>query len=180
MEPLVPPTYRNLGTQTLLMMLFKRSTPLLLFLPGLVFLFFLVNYVPIGYINVWSDVVIGYVLVFALVIVIVVAFGCLEYARYGISMGEKSLRVRRGLISVEELGLPYRRIKDVNIRRSLIDQIFGMSDVVITVLDMDDTNNTKNHESTMILPSLRERMALEIQDTILRRAQVEEINVLGG
>lgn len=117
----------------------------------------------------------------ALILLSVFTFflGWLEYHRFGIFISNKDLRIRRGLISTEEIGVPYRRIRDVKIKRSLLDQIFGVSDIIVILSDFEGEGGVSD-ESTVFLPSLDKNIAIEIQNTILKKSQVEQINLIGA
>lgn len=174
-----PKKYYPLGAKTLWMLIFKKSIAVALLVPAWIFGFLLIEYVPLAYVNLWSNAMMAYSAVVIFAAILTLFIGWLQYVRYAIFVDEKSLKLRRGLINVEELGIPYRRIKDANIKRSLLDQIVGVSDIVITLIDNDDDNKDPEQDPVIVLPCLRQKTALQIQDMILRRAQVEEINVLG-
>jgi len=171
-------TYKPLGQKTLFMLIFKKSYALIFLLALLIFFLVGLNYVPQDYINIAISAVFGYVTLILVVALAVFFIGWLQYMRYGIFVNEKDLRVSRGLIAVEEVGIPWRHINDVKIERSLIDQIFGVSDIVITMVDSQEDKSTQR-EPTIVLPSVEREVALKIQDSILKRAQVEQINLLG-
>ena len=109
-------------------------------------------------------------------ILLTLFLGWLRYIRYGVFIDDKDFKVDRGLFSIEHIGIPYRRIQDVKIQRSLIDQFFGVSNIVITILGSDETPGS--HKDSIILPSIDKNIALHIQDIVLKKAQVEQIHVL--
>jgi uncharacterized membrane protein YdbT with pleckstrin-like domain len=170
--------YYPLGNKTLFMLIFKKS--------GLLFLLFLVliasivflNYIPYDYLHIAINAVFIFIGVFFLMVVLVFFAGWLEYIHYGIFIEEKNLKIKKGFISEEMTGIPYRRIKDVKIERGIISQLFSVSDIIITILGSDDDDIEK--EFTIFLPALPKNIALDIQDTILKKAQVEQIDVLSG
>ncbi len=170
--------YRPLGNKTLFMLIFKKSPIMVLLVPILFFGLFFLNYVPLNYINIAAVIIIAYLMLLLIILGIIFFIGWLQYFRYAIFLGDKDLKIVRGLIATEQIGIPYRYIKDIKIERSLIDQIFGVSDIIITVLGSDE--NKMNDESTTILPSLSKEIALQIQDIVLKKAQVEQISILGG
>lgn len=170
--------YQPLGRKTLFMLIFKKSVVLVMLFPLLPFGIYILNRVSAEYFNLAVNLFFGYFVFCLLVLFVIFATGYLQYFRYGIFIDDKSLKIQRGLISVEELGIPYRRIKDVRIERTLIDQIFEVSDIIVTVLDADTIQEAE--ESIIILPSIEREIALKIQDSILKKAQVEQINVLAG
>jgi uncharacterized membrane protein YdbT with pleckstrin-like domain len=170
--------YHPVGNRTLFMLIFKRSLVFFILIPVLFFVLFGLWYVPSEYVRYAADGVMIYFVGMLLLLAFLVGIGWLEYYRYWIFVDDKDLKIARGLIATEQIGIPYRRIQDIKIRRSLLDQVFGVSDIVIKILGVDnDADNQKEDE--IILPSLEKQIAAEIQDIILKRAQVEQISVLG-
>src|SRR3989344_920601 len=64
---------------------------------------------------------------------------------------------------------------------SLVDQLFGVSNVVITMLGPGENEPSAfgQEEDEIILPALDKKIALEIQDIVLKKAQVEQVHILG-
>ena len=172
--------YHPLGPKTLFMFIFIRSSILVLMVPLFIVGVFLLDYVPLEYEEIAIKIFSVYSIVLIFAVVFVFFFGWLQYFRYWIFIDDRDLKISRGLIAIEQIGIPFRRIQDIKIKRSLIDQIFGISDVVITVFGEEDDATTPHDESVVILPSVSKEIGLEIQDILLKKAQVEQIHVLGG
>ncbi len=168
-----------MGSKTLFMFILSKGLVVVVLLLILISAPFLINYIPADYENVFANGVVMYAGFVAAVTILVFFMGWLRYMRYAISIEDKDLRIRRGLLSVEEIGIPYRRIKDVKIERSLTDQLFGLSNLVVTVLGLEE-NVFSEKESVLILPSLPAKIAREIQESILKKSQVEEISMVNG
>lgn len=170
--------YHPLGNRTLFMLIFRRSAVLFLLLPlfliGLIGIF----YIPVEFINLASTLLFGFFFFIVLVGIFAFFIGLLEYFRFWIFVDDKDLKIARGLISTEQIGIPYRRIQDIRIQRSLLDQIFGVSDIVIMVMGSEDDDQDTAHESTTVLPALDSRIAIQIQDIVLKKAQVEQIHIV--
>lgn len=132
--------YHPLGQKTLFMMILRRSYIFLLLLPVLIVLLIALVYVPSNLITMVSNGIIVYLGALLLVFAIVLFLGWLEYIRYWIFVDDKDLKIARGLIATEQIGVPYRHIQDIKIKRSLLDQIIGVSDIVITVLGSEKMN----------------------------------------
>ena len=171
--------YYPLGSKTLFMFVLKKSSALILLLPIFFVGIFFLSYVPHNYIDIAINILFGYVVFLIIIFAAVFFLAWLQYFRYQIFVDDKDLKVQRGLISVEEIGVPYRRIKDLRIERSLLDQIVGVSDLIITVLGSEDNEFSEN-KATIILPSVSKEVGLEIQDIVLKKVQVEQINVVSG
>ncbi len=176
-------TYYPLGQKTFFMLVFNKSFLSLFLLVLLIVILVLFSYVPSHYISIAMYGIFGYLGFFLVVLLLTFTVGWLEYIHYGIFIDEKNLKIKKGLISEEMTGIPYRRIKDVRIERSLINQIFGVSNIIITMLGEEDKGESQEEEEeeyTMFLPVLEKDVALHIQDTVLKKAQVEQIDVLSG
>ncbi len=168
--------FHPLGTKTLAMFILKRSS--ILFFMTIIFIgmMFGINYVPSDYMDIALNGMMIYAVAFIIAVVLVFFVGWLRYWRYWIFIDEKDLKIASGFISTEEIGIPYRRIKDIKIERSFLDQILGLGNVIIKVLGSQEQQ--EDEESTMILPSVEQSIALHIQDVVLKRAQVEQVSVL--
>lgn len=160
------------------MLIFKRAVVLVLLLPFLFFGLFMLDRVPLDYLDVAVNILFAYVAFLVVAFIVTILVGWLEYYRYSISISEKNLNVARGLIATEQIGIPYRRIQDIRIKRSMVEQIFGVSEVVISIVGSDGDDSTQH--DTIILPALAKEVALEIHANILKRAQVEQISMQGG
>lgn len=172
-------TFYPLGRKTLLMFVFQKSLAVVVAFAGLLVAIYLLAYVPNQYIDLAVNAVFAYVALALIMLFLVFLAAWLQYIRYGIFMYEQNITIKRGFFAVQELGIPYRRIKDVKIERSLADQVFGLSDVVVTMLDFEETQRSKN-ESEVLLPALDKDIALQIQGVMLKKSQVEDVNVMEG
>ena len=171
-------SYYPLGKITLFLLILKRSGTFFALLFLLFVSLFLLNYIPPAYLKDFVAVLFAYFFLISFVLLATYCLGYLEYFRYGIFIGERNLKIKRGLFSTEELGVPYRRIRDVKAKRSITDQIFGVSNLIVVLSDFEEEDTSE--ESIIFLPSLSQKIAAEIQNSILRRSQVEQINLLGG
>lgn len=168
--------YHPLGPKTLFMFILKRSAVLILLVPILLAGLFSLDYVPKEYFDIAVSALFGYLIFILMIFTVSFLLALLEYHRYWIFIDEKDLKIARGLIAIEQIGVPYRRISDVRIIRSLVDQIFGVSDILLTTLGDD---NPDEKESTILLPSLSKEIAIQIQDIVLKKAQVEQVILAG-
>ncbi len=171
--------YYPLGKKTFFMLVLKRSFIFFILLPILLFGLIALNYIPSYYIDIAVNIIFIYIAFLLLVFLVAFLISWLEYFRYSISIGNKDLKIKKGLIATEEIGIPYRRIRDVKIKRSLIDQIFGVSDIVVILSDFEE-KDTLSDESIIFLPSLEKNIAVSIQESVLKKSQVEQIDVLSG
>lgn len=143
---------------------------------------FYLQYVPVKYINVALYAFVGYLMILVIFSVISIFFGWLEYSRYEIILGDKNLKMQRGLISIEQVGIPYRYIQDIKIERSLLAQIIGVSDLKVTTSGSEQEEIHPDEESIgkvhkIVLPAIEEKIAHQIQEIVLNRAQIQQINI---
>ncbi len=175
--------YHPLGNRTLFMLIFEKSGTFFAFLLLLIIGVVLLNFLPSQYVETAINLLL---MMLALVLLLGLAtfgIGWLQYYRYWIFVDDKDLKIARGLIATEQIGIPYRHIQDAKIERSLVDQLFGVSDIIITTLDVGESGESPQAaktQDTIILPALSKEIALQIQDIVLKKAQVEQINILGG
>lgn len=168
--------YRRLGGKTLFILIFKRTSILFILALIAALIYFLTAYVPPAYqswANLAESAALVLILVFAFFIILI---GYLEYSRYRISLNGESIEINRGIIREEEIGVPFRRIKEASVKRGIIDQLLGLSTLVLTVLG-EDEGNIFSKESKIKLPVLDKKIAQEIQEIILQRAGVEEMSM---
>jgi putative membrane protein len=99
----------------------------------------------------------------------------LEYINYRFILDENAFKVRRGILRKEEIAIPYRQIQNVNIKRNFIDQVIGVSKLIILTAGREDKDEAIWTESEGVLPSVNKNLAQKIQDELLRRANVEQV-----
>jgi len=168
--------YEKLGYKTLSLLILRRAVILFIVLIAGGLLLAAASVIPAGYLAAYQLTLAGLAAVFLALAVIVVLLGWLEYKHYNIYISDETIKVYRGLISEVEIGLPFRRVKGADIKRSLLDQILGVSDVCLTILGEED-GDPVSQENQLWLKMLDKNLAQEIQDIILKKAEVEEINV---
>jgi uncharacterized membrane protein YdbT with pleckstrin-like domain len=168
--------YEKLGGKTLTLFILKRSAILFIILLAILFIFIFQGFIPEDYLMIVQLIIIGLFLIFVIIGLLITALGLLEYKHYKIIISDETIKIYRGLFSEEEIGLPFRRLKQVDIERSLINQIFGVSNIRLTILGEDD-DNPVSREKKLIIPYLDKNVAQEIQNIILKESEVDEINV---
>jgi uncharacterized membrane protein YdbT with pleckstrin-like domain len=114
------------------------------------------------------------------VITLVIAFlvSWIIYANYTFFLDEDSLRIKRGVITKEEIAIPYRQIQDVDIERDITYQMLGMSRLVILTAGHEDEpeDQPKNKgEAEGILPAIDKDEAEQLQQELLKRTNVEKV-----
>jgi uncharacterized membrane protein YdbT with pleckstrin-like domain len=171
--------YKKMGGKTLFTLIFKRCG--VIFLP-IVLLALIIT--ASFFISVDYAAYLNLALVIVWIILIVTVFfvlfiGWLEYLRYQITIDQESIKINRGIIRETQTGVPFRRIREAVIERGIIDQIIGTSSLTFTVSD-EEGDDDHSQEAKKILPALDKNVAITIQDLVLEKAQVEEMNIRQG
>lgn len=98
----------------------------------------------------------------------------LIYTHYKFSLGENSLKIKRGIFDKEEVAIPYRQIQDVDIERDLGFQMMGLSRLVILTAGHDDEKKSDD-ESEGVFPALDKDLAEWLQKELLERANIQKV-----
>jgi uncharacterized membrane protein YdbT with pleckstrin-like domain len=165
---------KHLGHKTFWLLVLKRSGFLFLVLVLGIALYFCLPFVPSDYSVIANYVMLGLGGLLLLALLRMFLVGLLEYLRYRIILEDGSIKITRGILIENEMGIPFRRIKDVNIQRNLWDQIIGVSNLVLMILD-EEGGGEAAAEAKIILPSLDKKLAAQIQDALLKNAEVDEV-----
>ncbi len=161
-------TYLPLGPKTFAVLIIQRSLGIGVLFIGFIALAGVKSSVP-AFLGQYIDLAISFGLVAILGIAFLILLTVLlEYRHYGVILEQDAFRIRRGAIVQTETGIPYRRIKEVNMQRTAFDQIFGTSTIVITVLG-EGEGQTFADESQHTLPWIEAGIADEIRNHILAK-----------
>lgn len=168
--------YKRLGPKTLVIFVLQKIGILFLFAIAIVVAFFLTSIAPSEYTSLLYMITGGIVAAGVVVGGMIVLVAYITYARYSIVLTPDNLQITRGFINEEEIGIPYRRIKDVRIERNIADQFIGTSDILINTTGADE-DGPHGNTSLIILPSIEKNLAAHIQSEIVKRAEIEEIHI---
>lgn len=91
------------------------------------------------------------------------------------SLSEDALRIRRGIMTQEEVAIPYRQIQNIEIQRTLSQRSMGLARLVILTAGQDNPNTKEENEGEAVLPSVDHEVALRLQTELLKRANVQKI-----
>ena len=167
--------YQYLGYKTFLILTFKKSGVFFIFLIISIVFSLAGNNVGGNFASIFSKIAsVGFFLSlisFGLTLL----FAWLEYSNYRFLLGENAFKIRHGILQKEEVAIPYRQIQNVNIKRSLFDQIVGLSKLIILTAGYEDKEEKISAESEGILPSIDKNLAQKIQDELLKRANIEQV-----
>jgi uncharacterized membrane protein YdbT with pleckstrin-like domain len=171
-------TFRHLGKRTLWFMVFKRAGLSLVGILAALILFFLEKSV----LGVWVGehmpvhlfAIAVWVLLASLVYFGIVFFGVwLWYHFYEFRLSDHALEIRRGILTKEETSVPFRQIQDINLERSLLFQMVGLTELKVITAGREEDGDTDDTEE--VLPALDKNLASLLRADLLRRANIQEI-----
>ena len=126
--------YQKLGKRTLWLMLSEQMVPSVIIFIATVVLFiarengvfektFLANWSPYIVLGAW--------ILFILVFLITFFVAYLTYTNYLFMLDDDALKIRRGILSKEEVAIPYRQIQDVDVEQNISDRMWGVARLAI-------------------------------------------------
>lgn len=174
--------YHTLGNKTLsLFMLQRVGAALVLFFVAVILLIAgtqsSLQVTPLGDIRHFATIG-GEVCaaLFLIAAAITLLMGWLVYNNYRFSLGDDSLKIKRGIFEKEEVAIPYRQIQDVDIDRDLSFQLLGLSRIVILTAGHEEEKSVDGEdESEGILPAIDKDLAEWLQAELLKRANIQKI-----
>jgi uncharacterized membrane protein YdbT with pleckstrin-like domain len=174
--------YHTLGKKTLWMFILQRISAAMLLLLVTVVLFIVAaqrSLVTTSFGNLAGDAMIGgeiCLILFAVVFVVTFLIGWFIYKNYKFSLGDDSLKIKRGIVEKEEVAIPYRQIQNVDIERDLSFQMLGLSKIIILTAGHEEEKDEEgDDESEGILPAIDKDLAEWLQAELLKRANVQKI-----
>ena len=125
----------------------------------------------------WSGyVVLGAWLLFALILIVTLLAAYLSYIGYEFMLDDDALKIRRGILSKEEIAIPYRQIQDVDIDQSFSDRMWGVARLAILTAGHEGEKNGEGaDESEGVFPAIDRVLAESLQTELLKRADVEKV-----
>jgi uncharacterized membrane protein YdbT with pleckstrin-like domain len=166
----------RLGGITFFIFFLKRCPFLIIIILFLAAAIFGKTYIPLEYAQYGDLAVSVLTAIFFIFIFIILFIAWLEFIRYKIYITPESIKINRGILSEEQIGIPFRHIQDATIKRGIFYQLIGVSALVLNVSG-DEGAQAVSRETKIILPALNKKLALKIQDEILKKAEVEEMSM---
>lgn len=179
----------HMGERTLLLLLFRRLVPaLILLVIGIVVIGVQDRLVAgisgvmdtMGQVNAFADrgaleIVNSLGLILALLSIIVGGLGTLitflQYRFFTFQLAEFDLRMKKGVFSIQEISIPYRQIQNVDITRSILYRLFGVSRLVVISAGHEDP--TEKDETSTIFDPIDDTLGQEIRVQLERRIGVQ-------
>lgn len=168
--------YKPLGSKTLAIFVLQRIGVLFVFAAAVFISLIVARTLPPDYAALLHRIAGGIAAMGIVVFAVIFVVAYVTYTRYSITLTADDLKMTRGFINEEEIGIPYRRIQDALIERDVADQVFGTSDIVIHMA-YTEVGGSQGNASVLVLPSIDKDIAAHIQSEIVKRAEIEEIHV---
>ncbi len=164
--------HANLGQKTFLFFIARRSGFALAWFIALIAVVAFLDALPPSLQAYGNLLVFIGIVLFLLIAASTVGVALLEYRNFTISIYERNIKITRGILNRHEIGIPYKTIDRVDIIRTVVCQIFGVSNILIHIVP-DDNPATK--EEVFVLPFIEKGLAANIQKEIIEHSQVEHI-----
>jgi len=176
-------TYQHLGKKAFWIFVIKRSEIVFVFLTITILFIIIRNNLGnfnflVSYDYVFTEIIFGGFIISILSIGVAFLIAWLEYIRFKFMLGENVFRITRGVLTKHETSLPYRFIKSVDIKQSLLYQIMGASRITIeTIIDTGSESDFKPDSEDEVFPAIDKHLALMIQKELTERANTQKIHV---
>jgi uncharacterized membrane protein YdbT with pleckstrin-like domain len=175
--------YYGLGGKTLLLSIIQRG--------GLVFVVYLIIITLTGFaspmitstlgpsLSSFLGFATGAITIFVLVMeLFIIGAALLEYSVSKVMLDEGSLKIVRGILSKEEVSLPYRRIQSVEIKQTLLQRILGVGHLVIsTTTDLEQPSGRENEDDDEVIPLMDYPLAAAVSQALTDRAETEKMQI---
>lgn len=115
----------------------------------------------------WS--IFGGFALFILGVITAFILSVIDYFSFKCCLDDNDIRIRRGILNVQEGSIPYHVIENIAIERPLIYQILGASTLVIYTAAATHLGTESYADSEGIFPALPKRLAEELREEILNR-----------
>ncbi len=175
MNPALPVNeYQRLGTKTFWLSLSERLSVSLGFLFLAVVCIIAVRLTVIPQ-EVKPLLIMGEIIFFgASVMTGIIGFisGYLVYKNHLFCIADDAFKIRTGIFTKIETAFPYRQIQNVEIERSFLFQILGLSKIVIITAGTDNPKTIRN-EAEGMLPIIEKEIAETLRDELLRRSDIQ-------
>lgn len=173
--------YYHLGPRAFIIFVLRRTGPALFFIIlGLLLIF--VNYFVAGideiaqYQNLTQTIVIACMGLFGLAGGLGFIIAWIEYYRFRIMLSDDTFWIKRGVLTLHKISIPYSRIERVNLREPLLFQILGVSVMDIQLIyDYEGGDKTASDDET--LPAIDKALAHHIQSQLTNRVATQKMHI---
>ena len=157
----------SLGHRAFFLFLMKKMKAVVALFIFTALAWYSVHFFPDPY-SVWADYFAKILLLlsssyFAFIFIITY----LEYRRHTYRFTEEAFIMTHGYVTMNEIGAVYHQIQSVNIRRSPLDRMIGVSQIVIIMTGAE----RDPRQSQIVLPGVGKKKSKLVQEELLRRAR---------
>lgn len=119
-----------------------------------------------------STTVIMVLLVLSLIVILAgIAIARLEYKNLTYTFEEFDLRMKAGILHRTENSIPYRQVQDVDIDRTLMLQLMGLSK--LTIITAGHEESTEHEKVEVVIEPIQREVAEEIRQMLERKIGVQ-------
>lgn len=171
--------YYQLGGKTLSFFMIQYTASSFIFLViGLGLLFSQNYFIDPNFLTMTNYIAWGCFILWAAWLAVGAFIATMKYKTCSIMLDESSLHLVRGILSREEVAIPYRRIQSVDIKQSFSSRFFGVAHVLVaTTTDLDQPNQTGNENNDEIVSMMDYPFAMLVQKELTGRAEVEKMQM---
>jgi len=173
--------YYHLGPRAFIIFVLRRAGPALFFIIlGLLLIF--IDYFTAGieeisqYKNLLQAGVIFSIGLFGVLGAVGFIIAWIEYYRFRIMLSDDTFWIKRGVLTLHKISIPYSRIERVNLREPLLFQILGVSVMDIQLI-YDYEGGDKSASDDEILPAIDKNMAHHIQSQLTNRVAMQKMHI---
>ena len=171
--------YTSLGAKALYIFILQKSMLaicLLLLDVALIIAQFLSIHSTTPHLSEWLNVGVGLVLfLFLVVALITILVAYVDYYSVRYKVAENDFSMIRGIISKQEISLPFHQIENVDIEQSPVYRLLRVCDLIILTAGHEDIGHTDKNESEIVLSGLEIDVAKDLQKRLLERANIQEV-----
>ncbi len=95
----------------------------------------------------------------------------LRYENFTFNFREFEIKLKRGILNIEEISIPYHQASNVHVDRDILYRLFGVSRLVINTTGHEDSGNTWEEEATF--DPIDKGLAEEMQSMLQSRVGVQ-------
>jgi uncharacterized membrane protein YdbT with pleckstrin-like domain len=99
------------------------------------------------------------------------------YREYSFHLDEHALHLRRGLIRVQEITIPYRQISNIHIEQPYHWRLLGLAELDITIASSRTALSKVMKKQDFLIPYIDKSVAKELSHFLVRQASGEEDDV---
>ena len=117
--------------------------------------------------------IVPFIILLAVVFALIMSYGWYLSFRY--KLEDNDLSFEKGLLSIQEISVPFHQIQNVDIEQSIFYRIFNLADLVILTAGHEDPGHGIKDESEIVMPALNVKEARRLQQYLLDRSNVQRV-----